>query len=437
MTKELSMQELLDQQEQLLNSIKVGDTITGTITKVNNDELTVGLNMGFDGIISVNELNLPKNTEIADAYKVGDEISAVITKVSEKDGTLKLSKLKLDMVNDKEELAKAHADHKIVTAHVVKTIPRGVFAAYKSVELFIPISQLNTKFVNDTKEYEGANLEVYVIEYDEKANKIVGSHREVLQERLDQERKARREKIQAEREAERQRVREERAAEKARIQAEKEALIDSLEVGDFDENTTNDTDSLEVGQKRHGKVTNIVSYGAFIDLGGVEGLAHINNLSWKRVESVEDMLEVGQEVDVYVLEVDKESGRIGLALKDINNDPWELIAKEVKVDDIITGKVVRIIDRGAFVEIKEGVEAFLPISHLKEDRVANVSSVVNPGDEVTVRVLTLDPSHKRMSVSIKDVNKEPEEDYSEFLNTEEELGSTIGDLLKGKLNNQK
>ena len=399
MTKELSMQELLDQQEQLLNSIKVGDTITGTITKVNNDELTVGLNMGFDGIIPVNELNLPKNTEIADAYKVGDEISAVITKVSEKDGTLKLSKLKLDMVNDKEELAKAHADHKIVTAHVVKTIPRGVFAAYKSVELFIPISQLNTKFVNDTKEYEGANLEVYVIEYDEKANKIVGSHREVLQERLDQERKARREKI----------------------QAEKEALIDSL----------------EVGQKRHGKVTNIVSYGAFIDLGGVEGLAHINNLSWKRVESVEDMLEVGQEVDVYVLEVDKESGRIGLALKDINNDPWELIAKEVKVDDIITGKVVRIIDRGAFVEIKEGVEAFLPISHLKEDRVANVSSVVNPGDEVTVRVLTLDPSHKRMSVSIKDVNKEPEEDYSEFLNTEEELGSTIGDLLKGKLNNLK
>lgn len=420
MTKELSMQELLDQQEQLLNSIKVGETITGTITKINNDEVTVGLNMGFDGVIPVSELNIPKNTYVEDIYKVGDEISAVITKVSEKDCTLKLSKLKLDMVNDKKELEQAHAEHKIVTVNVVKTIQRGVFAAYKSVEIFIPISQLNTKFVNDTKEYQDANLEVYVIEYNEKANKIVGSHREVLQERLDQERKARKERIQAEREAERQRVREERAAEKARVQAEKEALVDSL----------------EVGQKRHGKVTNIVSYGAFIDLGGVEGLAHINNLSWKRVESVEDVLEVGQEVDVYVLDVNKETGRIGLALKDINNDPWEAVAKEVKVDDIITGKVVRIIDRGAFVEIKEGVEAFLPISHLKEERVANVSSVVNPGDEVTVRVLTLDPSHKRMSVSIKDVNKEPEEDYSEFLNKEENLGATIGDLLKGKLNNQ-
>lgn len=419
MTKELSMQELLEQQEQLLSTIKVGDVITGTITKVNHDEVTVGLSVGFDGVIPASELNLAKNTEIEDAYKVGDEISAIITKVSEKDGTLRLSKLQLDMINDKKEIEQAHADHKIITVNVVKTIQRGVFAKYKSVELFIPISQLNTKFVNDTKEYQDANLEIYVIEFNEKSGKMVGSHREVLQERLDQERKERRERIQAEREAERQRVRAERQAEKERVETEKQSLVDSL----------------EVGQKRHGKVTNIVSYGAFIDLGGVEGLAHINNLSWKRVESVEDLLEIGQEVDVYVLDVNKETQRIGLALKDINNDPWDLIAKEVNVDDVITGKVVRLIDRGAFVEIKEGVEAFLPISHLSENRVANVSSVVNPGDEITVRILTFDPAHKRMSVSIKDVNKEPEEDYSEFLNKEEELGSTIGDLLKGKLNN--
>ena len=417
MTKELSMQELLDQQEQLLSTIQVGQTITGTITKVNHDEITVGLNIGFDGVIPASELNLAKNETVEDAYKVGQEISAVITKISEKDGTLKLSKLKLDIENDKKELQSVYENHKIVTVNVVKTIQRGVFAKFKSVEIFIPISQLNTKFVNDTSEYQDANLEVYIIEFNEKSNKMVGSHREVLQERLDKERQARRERIQAEREAQRQRIRDERAAEKARIKAEKEALVDSL----------------EVGQKRHGKVTNIVSYGAFIDLGGVEGLAHINNLSWKRVESVEDVLSEGQEVDVYVIDVDKDSQRIGLALKDINNDPWEAVAKEINVDDIITGKVVRIIDRGAFVEIKEGVEAFLPISHLKEERVANVSSVVNPGDEVTVRVLTLDPSHKRMSVSIKDVNKEPEEDYSEFLNQGEELGSTIGDLLKGKL----
>ena len=187
MTKELSMQELLEQQEQLLSSIQVGETITGTITKINNDEVTVGLNVGFDGVIPVSELNLAKGEYIEDAYKVGDEISAVITKVSEKDCTLKLSKLKLDNVNDKKELEEAHKSHKIVTANVVKTIQRGVFAKFKSVEIFIPISQLDTKFVNNTSEYQDANLEVYIIEFNEKANKIVGSHREVLQERLEKE----------------------------------------------------------------------------------------------------------------------------------------------------------------------------------------------------------------------------------------------------------
>ncbi len=417
MTKELSMQELLEQQEQQLDAIKVGETIKGIITKINHDEITAELNVGFDGIIPAEELNLQRHEEISDVYKVGDEISAIITKVSQKDCTLKLSKLKLDMVSDKKELQEINADHKIITVRVVKTIPRGVFATYKSVEVFIPISQLNTKFVTNTQEYQGANLEIYVIEFDEKHNKIVGSHREVLQERLDKERKARREKIQAEKEEQRRKIKEEKAEQRAKIQAQKDALIDSL----------------EVGQKVQGRVTNIMSYGAFVDLGGVEGLAHINNLSWKRVESVEDVLQSGQEVEVYVLDVNKETRRIGLALKDINNDPWSLLAKEVNVDDIITGNVVRIIEKGAFVEIKEGVEAFLPISHLKEERVTNVNSVVSVGDEITVRVLTFDPSHKRMSVSIKDVTKEPEEDYSEFLNKEEELGSTIGDLLRGKL----
>ena len=415
MTKELSMQELLDQQEQLLNSIKVGETITGTITKINNDEVTVGLNIGFDGVIPVSELNIPKNQYVEDVYKVGDEISAVITKVSEKDCTLKLSKLKLDMVNDKKELAKAHADHKILTVNVVKTIQRGVFAAYKSVEIFIPISQLDTKFVNDTKEYQDANLEVYIIEFNTNRNKYVASHREVLQERINVERQERKEREKAERDAERARVKAERDEERARVKEARQNIFDSL----------------EAGQKIHGKVTKIMPYGAFIDIGeGLEGLAHINNLAWKRVESVEDVVSEGQELDVYVLEVNKENNRIALAVKDINNDPWQLIAKEVAVGDVITGKVVRTIDRGAFVEIKEGVEAYLPISQLSEKRVPTVSSVVNPGDEIEAKILNFHPEEKRMLISIKEVNAEPEEDYTQFMKPEESLGATIGDAVK-------
>ena len=404
MTNELSMQELLDQQEQQLDKLKVGELITGTITKVTHDAVVLGLDCGFDGVIVSDDLNIEKDKEVADVYKVGDKVSAVITKVSPKDGTVRLSKVLADKEQDLKDVEAAYNEHKIVTAYVEKAIPRGVFAKYKSIQLFIPISQIDTKFVNDTKEYVGANLEVYIIEFNTNRNKYVASHREVLQERINVERQERKEREKAERDAERARVKEARQ---------------------------NIFDSLETGQKIHGKVTKIMPYGAFIDIGeGLEGLAHINNLAWKRVESVEDVVSEGQELDVYVLEVNKENNRIALAVKDINNDPWQLIAKEVAVGDVITGKVVRTIDRGAFVEIKEGVEAYLPISQLSEKRVPTVSSVVNPGDEIEAKILNFHPEEKRMLISIKEVNAEPEEDYTQFMKPEESLGATIGDAIK-------
>lgn len=415
MTNELSMKDLLEQQEQAFSEVKVGKTITAKISKVLHDEVILDLEYGFDGIVPIEELNIEGNKTIEEVYNVGDEITAIIQRVNEKDGTIRLSKLQADRRNDLAEVTKAYEEHRIITVKVEKAIERGVFAKYKSVELFMPISQIDTKFVKETKEYVGLNLEAYIIELDVKKNKFVVSHREVLQERIDKEREERRARIKAEKEAERARIKAERDAEKARIKQEKEDLFNSL----------------EVGQKRHGKVTNIMSYGAFVDLGGLEGLVHINNLSWKRVESVEDMLQEGQEVDVYVLDVDKETRRIALALKDINNDPWQLISEDVYVDDVITGRVVRIIERGAFLEIREGVEAFLPISELSEDRVMKVTNVVNVGDEVKVKVLNFNPENRRMLVSKKEAEREPEEDYTEYLEVEESLG-TLGDLFKDK-----
>lgn len=404
MTNELSMKELLDQQEQQLDKLQVGELITSSITKVSHGAVIISLECGFDGVIALDDLNIEEGKEIADVYKVGDEISAVITKVSPKDGTVRLSKVLADQENDLKELEVAHNEHKIVTVKIEKAIQRGLFAKYKTVQLFMPISQIDTKFVNDTKEYVGQELDVYVIEYNANRNRFVASHREVLQERLNAEREERRERVKAERDAER-----------ARIKEARQSIFDSL----------------EEGQKIHGKVTKIMPYGAFIDIGeGLEGLAHINNLSWKRVESVEDVVAEGQELDVYVLEVNRENNRIALAVKDINNDPWKLIAQEVAVGDVITGKVVRTIERGAFVEIKEGVEAYLPISQLSENRVPTVNSVVNPGDEIEAKILNFQPEEKRMLISIKEVNAEPEEDYTQFMKPEESLGATIGDAVK-------
>lgn len=404
MTNNLSMQELLDQQEQEFSNIKVGQVVTGKISRITNDKANLDLNYGFDGVISYNELNLPKGKYISDVYNIGDEITAVITKVYQKDGIIHLSKLQLDKKSDLADLEKAFNEHRIITVNVEKNIERGVFATYNTQSLFIPISQLDTKFVNDTSNYVGLNLEVYIKEFDLKKNRIVATHREVLQERIDVEREERRARIQAQKEEAR-----------AKVKAEKEELFNSL----------------EVGQKREGKVTKIMPYGAFVDIGGLEGLVHLNNLSWTRVESIEEMLQEEQEVEVYVLDVDKDTRKIALALKDINNDPWDLIKEEIELDDIVTGKVVRIIEKGAIIEIKEGVEAFLPISELSEERVVKVTNIVNVGDEVNVMVLDFNPKNRRMLVSIKEANREPEEDYSEFLEVEDSLGS-LGDLFKDK-----
>lgn len=415
--EELTMQEMLDLQDQEMKKIQIGATITGKVTSIDNEEIKLELEdcAGFEGLVPVSELNLEKGKYADEVYKIGDEITGVITSVRQKDTTVTVSKLQADKKVDYAELKEALENHTILTLVGTKAIDRGIFATYKTQELFIPISQLDTKFVQDTKNYVGKSLEVYVKELDARRNRAVASRREVLQERLDKERAERNARIKAEREAERARIREEKAAERARVKAEKEAMFDAL----------------EVGQKKEGKVTKIMQYGAFVDIGGIEGLVHRNNLSWDRVEKVEDFVTEGQEVEVYVLNIDQENRKFGLALKDINNDPWKIASEEISVGDIINVEVLRIIESGAFVKVRDYVEAYLPISELSEDRVLKVHNVVNEGDEVKVKVIEFSYKNRRMKVSKVEAEREPEEDISEYLEVEDSLGS-LGELFKDK-----
>ena len=414
---ELTMQEMLDLQDQEMKKIQIGATITGKVTSIDNEEIKLELEncAGFEGLIPVSELNLEKGKYADEVYKIGDEITGVINSVRQKDTTVTISKLAADKKVDYAELKEALENQTIITVEGTKAIDRGIFATYKTQELFIPISQLDTKFVQDTKNYVGKSLEVYVKELDARRNRAVASRREVLQERLDKERAERNARIKAEREAERARIREEKAAERARVKAEKEAMFDAL----------------EVGQKKEGKVTKIMQYGAFVDIGGIEGLVHRNNLSWDRVENVEDFVTEGQEVEVYVLNIDQENRKFGLALKDINNDPWKIASEEISVGDIINVEVLRIIESGAFVKVRESVEAYLPISELSEDRVLKVQNVVNEGDEIKVKVIEFSYKNRRMKVSKVEAEREPEEDISEYLEVEDSLGS-LGELFKDK-----
>lgn len=413
----LTMEELLRQQEEEQKNVKIGETITAKISKITNEEIRLEMNYGFDGIIKIDQLNLPKGKYANEVYSVGNEITALITKIYHKDGTIHLSKLELDKAQDHKELEKALEEKTIVTVFTTKAIERGVFATYKTQEVFIPISQLDTKFVQNTKGYEGKNLEVYIKEVDKKRNKMVASHRDVLQERLDKERAERKIRIEEEKKAQKAKQKADREAKIADEKAKKQELFDSL----------------EVGQQKEGKVTKIMPYGAFVNIGGIEGLLHVNNLSWDRVENVEDVVKEGQEVVVYILDINKETNKFGVALKDINNDPWEAVRKEVQLDDIISVEVVRVVEKGAIVKVADHVEGFLPISELLEERVSKVTNVVNVGDVINVMVIEFRPRNRKMVVSLKEANREPEEDYTEYLEVEDSLGS-LGDLFKDKFN---
>lgn len=394
MENNLTMQELLDMQEQELSKINVGDEITGKVTQVNNDSLVLKLNVDFDGVIPEGELNLDKGQSIADVYKIDDEVTGIITNISYKDATIKISRLKLEQQNDIKELTDALEQHTKIMVHSFKALERGLYVSYKSHTMFMPISQIDTRFVKDTNEYVGLDMECYVKEVNPRKNRIIVSHREVAQEILDEEIKAKREQRKAER----------------------EELFNSL----------------VPGEKRAGKVTNIMPYGAFIDLGGIEGLAHINNLSWTRVESVESVLSEGQEVEVFIQSVDPETQRIALSLKNPDEDPWKLIADEVHMGSVVEAKVLRIIDKGAFVEVKEGVEAYLPIGELSEKRVNKVEDIVNIGDTVKAAIIKFNPENKRMMLSIRELTREPEEDLSQYMSVGDDTIGNIGEVLKEK-----
>ena len=400
----LTMQELLDMQEKELSKLNVGDEIVGRVSAINHDRLVLKLDVDFDGVIPVSELNLDKDQYISDVYNIDDEVKGIITNISYKDATIKISKVKLEQMVDSKELAEAMENHTKILVHAYKAIDRGLYVKYKSNSMFMPISQIDTKFVKDTQEYVGKDLECYIMELNPRKNRIIVSHREVAQEILDAERKERREKIKAERE----RIKAKKEEEKAR----REAVFATVKPGD----------------KLNGKVTNIMSYGAFIDIGDVEGLAHINNLSWTRVESVESVLSEGQEVVVFVESVDPEAKRISLSLKDPDMDPWKLIADELSLDDEVEAKVLRVIDRGAFLEVKPGIEAYMPISELAEERTEKVEDVVNVGDTVKAAIIKFIPEEKRMMLSIRAL-KRPYQDLEES----ETLG-TIAEALEGKKN---
>lgn len=382
-TEEITMAQMMEDIEKSMKRIHAGDIVKGKVIKVNENEVLVNIGYMADGIIPKQELSDDENIDPRDILKPDDAIDVLILQVDDGEGNVILSKKQADQVVVWDELNEYLESGTSFEVTVKEAVKGGVVALIKGIRAFIPASQLSVNYVEDLNAYVGKTLKVKLIELDRKSRKVVLSRKEVEKE--------------------------ERELQKKEIWK-----------------------TLKKGEKRKGVVRRLAKFGAFVDLGGVDGLIHLSDLSWKRVLDPAEVVSVGDVVEVYVVDFDENKDRISLALKDIKEDPWNESVRKYKINDIIKGKVVRITNFGAFVEIEPGVEGLVHISQITDKHIAKVSEVLSVGDEVKAKIIELKPEEKRISLSIREAEDGVSEEVMQYTDNDED-DVTIGDILKDKL----
>ncbi|WP_195571020.1 30S ribosomal protein S1 [Paenibacillus sp. 1001270B_150601_E10] len=348
-----------EQQEAMDNmiAVKKGDTVKGTIVKIDDEQAVVSIGYKYDGVIPVRELSSLAVDKASDVVEVGQEVEAKVVSVDDNKERLVLSKRQVDSESAWETM-QARFDSQEVFEVAVADVVKGGLVADVGVRAFIPASMVERHFVEDFSDYKGRTLRVKVKEIDRENNKLILSQKDVLD---------------------------------AEFEANKQQVLESL----------------QEGQELEGTVQRLTQFGAFIDVGGVDGLVHISELAWQHVEKPSDVVEEGQKVKVKVLKVDPANGKISLSLKATLPGPWETSAEQFKIGDIITGTVKRLVNFGAFVEVAPGVEGLVHISQISHRHIGTPFEVLKEGQEVQVKVLDFNPAEKRISLSIKETEEAP------------------------------
>lgn len=373
---ELNMNDLMDEIEKSLRLPRGGEVVTGKVHQVTDQEVIVNLGCKKDGILPIAEVTLEEGQTLADVFKVDDEIQAKVIKTDDGDGGILLSKKKLEISANWDEIVKALEDKTVLEVKVTRTVNGGVIAEYKEVSGFIPLSQLSDHYVENAEEFVGQTMEVRVSRVDQRRNRAVFSHKLFLNE-------------------------------------EKDKLIAEI------------WENLNVDDVVEGTVMRFTDYGAFIDIGGIDGLLHISEISWGKLKHPQEVLEIGQKVNVKVLSMNAEKGKISLGLKQNQPEPWSVIDDNYQVGQVIEGKVVQIKEYGAFVELEPGLDGLVHISEVAHKRVGNINDELEVGQVVTAKILEIDKERKRISLSIRETLDAPEEeapvgDVAEEAETEEE-----------------
>ncbi len=374
--------------EEMKNDVEVkqyetGDRISGKVSSVKEKHALIDFGYKIDAILPIGEISNVHIDKVADVLKEGDEVEAVIIKINEEE--VVVSKKRVDNEKAWIELKKKQEQDETFEVTVAEVVKGGLVADV-GLRGFIPASQVERHFVEDFSDYVGRTLRVKVIELDEEKNKVILSHRAVLEE---EEAKARKERIAA----------------------------------------------LQVGDVIEGTVSRITNFGAFVDIGGVDGLVHISEMAWYRVESPHDVVKEGDQVKVKVLKVDPEQEKVSLSIKAAQPSPWENAAQEIKPGDTVKGIVKRLAPFGAFVEVRPGVEGLVHISQIANRRIGTPQEVLEEGQEVEAKVLDINPDEERMSLSIRelleDERAEAVQTYTEKQNISS--GITLGDLVGDQL----
>ncbi|MEH7054300.1 30S ribosomal protein S1 [Bacillus velezensis] len=369
---------------------EVGDVVKGIVTKVEDKHVDVEIvNVKQSGIIPISELSSLHVEKASDVVKVDDELDLKVTKVE--DDALILSKRAVDADRAWEDLEKKF-DTKEVFEAEVKDVVKGGLVVDIGVRGFIPASLVEAHFVEDFTDYKGKTLSLIVVELDRDKNRVILSHRAVVEK--------------------------EQTAKKH----------------DF-------LQTLEVGSVLEGKVQRLTDFGAFVDIGGIDGLVHISQLSHSHVEKPSDVVEEGQDVKVKVLSVDRDNERISLSIKETLPGPWSQVGEKVKQGDVLEGKVQRLVIFGAFVEILPGVEGLVHISQISNKHIGTPHEVLEEGQTVKVKVLDVNESEERISLSMRELEEAPKADQEDFrqyqAKEEPSTGFQLGDLIGDKLNKLK
>ena len=367
--------------EKELPRIYGGAIVKGTVVKIGGDEVFVDISWKSEGVIPIDELSSTKVTDINDIVKVGDAVTVMVTRVENNEGYTELSRRRASEIEAREKLAEFAQTKEEIQAKAIEVVKGGLLVDL-GMRGFVPASQVDVGYVDDLNKYVGQTLRLRIIEFDASKRKLVLSQKAILAE----EQKGNREK-----------------------------LFETLKEGDVVKGT----------------VRRLATFGAFVDIGGIDGLLHVSDMAFSRVNHPSEIVNVDDEVDVQVLNIDRDKAKISLGLKQMRKNPWTTITDNYPEGSIVQGKVVRIAPFGAFVQLEDGVDALIHISQLANHRVNRVEDIVKVGDEVSAKVIECKPEEKRISLSIRETLVDSQKAVEqEALESQQEIPDvTIGDAL--------